>query len=128
MSRVWRDAAAPFALLAFASMGVALIGLWVWPLGAGAIEPAVSNISAAAVLGLALVVGWYRPALGAGTAAGLGAFIGPALAWTITVAFDHREAGDGLLVSWLAWTALVAGAFTIGAASRWLAGRTRAIA
>ncbi len=128
MSADVRGASIPFALLALATLAFSLIGLWVWPLGAGAFEPALPIVAGIGVLVLALGVGWKMPATPAVVAAGVGAFGGLTLGWAITVAVDHREAGDGLLFAWGLWTAAVVTAGTVGATVRRLAGTSRATA
>jgi len=72
-----------------------LYGLWMYPLGL----PEMSYPSAlAALLVTGFVVGRQRTIAHA-AAPGIGAFLGLAAAWLITVAIEPREVGEASLLS-----------------------------
>jgi len=86
---------------ALATAGVAfaigMYGLWSHPLG----WPAMTYGAGLMALALVGFLAGRGRSVGTALASGVGAFVGVASAWFLTVAVDPRDPGDGFLVVWL---------------------------
>jgi hypothetical protein len=91
---------------------MALVGLWVHPVGLGSISEPITAVATTAALAIAFLTGLRTRSAVIPLVAAAASLTGLAVGWFVTNAIEPRDAGDGIVAAWSAYavvTGVVAG-------------------